>query len=194
MGIFAMLVLALGMSMDAFAAALARGATLSKNSSFATLLRTGLVFGGIELMAPMLGYAFGSLAANLIHEWDHWVAFVLLVGLGIRMIYEGFVGNDEETDGQISKNTKKGIWLLIMTAIGTSIDSVIVGVSLAFINVNIWLAALLIGLATTSMATVGLWLGRFLGSKIGKWAEVGGGLVLICIGVIVLIEDLHLLS
>ncbi|XXQ68567.1 manganese efflux pump MntP family protein [Neisseriaceae bacterium B1] len=190
MGVFAMILLALGMSMDAFAAALARGAVLPKKTHFGQILRTGSVFGLVEMCAPLVGFALGSVAADLIREWDHWVAFILLAGLGLRMIYEGVAGEDEEVVEVPSG--KQNALMLVFTAIGTSIDSMIVGVGLAFLAVNIWTSAISIGLATTIMATLGLWLGRFLGDKIGKWAEIAGGLVLIGIGAAVLIDHLGL--
>lgn len=191
MGIFAMILLALGMSMDAFAAALARGAVLPKETGFGYILRTGSVFGLVEMCAPLIGFAFGSVAADWIREWDHWIAFVLLAGLGLRMIYEGVSGDNENEVAAVSLG-KQNALMLVFTAIGTSIDSMIVGVGLAFLAVNIWVSAISIGLATTIMATLGLWLGRFLGNKIGKWAEMAGGLVLIGIGTAVLIDHLGL--
>lgn len=194
MGFFAMVLLALGMSMDAFAAALARGAVLAKDTRFTQIMRTGAVFGLVEMCAPLAGFALGSMAADLIREWDHWVAFVLLAGLGLRMIYEGISGGDDEETAEPPESNKQGIWMLVFTAIGTSIDSMIVGVGLAFLAVNIWVSALSIGLATTVMATLGLWLGRFLGNKIGKWAEILGGLVLMGIGTVVLAEHLGLFT
>lgn len=187
----AMVVLALGMSMDAFAAALARGAVLSPNVRWMQLMRTGALFGCVEMLAPLIGFALGAMAVDLIQEWDHWVAFVLLCGLGVRMIYGGFT-HDDTVESVASETTQRHIWLLVFTAIGTSIDSMIVGVSLAFLSVNILLAALVIGLATTLMATVGLWLGRKLGDKMGKWAEMLGGLVLMGIGTMVLVTHLGL--
>lgn len=193
MGFEIMLLLALGMSMDAFAAALARGALLAKDTSFSRILQTGAVFGLVEMCAPLVGFVFGSLAADLIKEWDHWIAFILLACLGGRMIYEGFSDEDDEVSAPLESGKQNG-WILVLTAVGTSIDSVIVGVGLAFLAVNIWVSAVSIGLATTIMATLGLWLGRFLGDKIGKWAEILGGVVLMGIGTGVLVEHLGLFT
>lgn len=192
MSILAMIFLALGMSMDAFAAALARGTRLPRYLNFFQLLKTGAIFGGIEMLAPLLGYFIGALTRQWVSEWDHWLAFVLLSILGLHMIYEAF-HDDEEYETQVVQTTgKKDVLMLVMTAFATSIDSLVVGVGLAFLNVNIFIAALLIGLATTTMATLGLYLGRILGDKIGKWAEIAGGVVLIVIGCSVLMEHLHL--
>lgn len=193
-----MLILALGMSMDAFAAALARGTCLSKELSLLKLLKTGLVFGGIEMLAPLLGYLIGSAARQWVSQWDHWLAFALLSILGLRMVFEA-LKNDDETqtntpceEKQPEKNIapKQDKGMLVLTAFATSIDSLVVGVGLAFLNVNIVLAALCIGLSTTLMATLGLYLGRILGNHIGRWAEMFGGFVLMMIGAWVLMEHL----
>lgn len=193
MSVLAMLILALGMSMDAFAAALARGAGLPAHVQWRQIILTALVFGGVEFCTPLLGFAMGSLASDVIRDLDHWVAFVLLAGLGARMIYEGAWGDDEAAE-TVSVRGKQGMWLLLMTAIGTSIDSMIVGVGLAFLDSNIWLSAMMIGVATTLMAALGLSLGRYLGMQIGKSAEVVGGLVLMGIGVWVLLSHLGMIG
>lgn len=188
------LLLALGMSMDAFAAALARGASGGRKSAPA-LLKTALVFGSVEMCAPLVGWAAGTAAARFISEWDHWVAFTLLLGLGLRMIREGCSADDGDEGREVAeKTTKRGAWLLVLTAVATSIDSMIVGVGLAFLQVNILATALAIGAATTLMAAVGLSLGRVLGTGFGKRAEIAGGLVLIGIGMSVLVQHLGLLG
>lgn len=193
-----MLILALGMSMDAFAAALARGTCLSKELSLLKLLKTGLVFGGIEMLAPLLGYLIGSAARQWVSQWDHWLAFALLSILGLRMMFESLKNDDknqinapcEERHSEKNIAPKQDKGMLVLTAFATSIDSLVVGVGLAFLNVNIVLAALCIGLSTTLMATLGLYLGRILGNHIGRWAELFGGLVLVMIGAWVLMEHL----
>ena len=197
MSIFATLLLALGMSMDAFAAALARGAASDKPLSAAGIAKTALAFGLVEMCAPLIGWAAGSAAASFISEWDHWAAFVLLSILGLRMIREGCGadGNDGENGAaEKEKTVKRGGWFLLLTAVATSIDSMVVGVGLAFLDVGIVVTALAIGCATTIMAALGLKLGRILGTKIGKRAEMLGGIVLIGIGVSVLVEHLGLLG
>lgn len=192
MGIFALTVLAFGMSMDAFAVTLVRGASTQKRTSFWQILRMGLIFGVVEMITPLIGFALGVAASNVISQWDHWLAFILLTGLGGHMIYEGFQAVDEEAEVENSKT--KGFILLLTTAFATSIDSMIVGVGLAFLDVNIVIAALMIGIATTMMSILGLYLGRSFGSKLGKLAEILGGMILIMIGAIVLVEHLGLLD
>ena len=181
----ALLFLALAMSTDAFAAAIAKGAAL-RRPTFPQALRIGLLFGCIETITPVIGWALGSLAADAIRQWDHWIAFVLLLGLGGRMIWLSFGADEEEEAEGASQN-----WLVLaLTAVATSIDAMAVGVGLAFVNVSIVQAALSIGAATTIMVTVGVLLGRRLGAAVGRNAERIGGVVLILVGTTILIEHL----
>ena len=174
MNITATVLLAFGMSMDAFAASIGKGATLHK-PKFSEALRTGLIFGAVE-------------ASRFVLEWNHWIAFVLLIFLGGRMIIEGFRGADDEDE---EPRRRHGFWLLVTTAIATSLDAMAVGVGLAFLQVNIIATALAIGCATLIMSTLGMMVGRFIGSIIGKKAEILGGLVLIGIGVQILWTHFH---
>ena len=178
MNISATLLLAFGMSMDAFAASIGKGASLHK-PKFSEALRTGLIFGAIETLTPLIGWGLGMLASQFILEWNHWIAFVLLVFLGGRMVIEGFRGNGDEED---EPQHRHGFWLLVTTAIATSLDSMAVGVGLAFLHVNIIATALAIGCATLIMSTLGMMVGRFIGPLLGKRAEILGGIVLIGIG------------
>lgn len=179
MNITATVLLAFGMSMDAFAASIGKGATLHK-PKFSEALRTGLIFGAVETLTPLIGWGMGMLASRFVLEWNHWIAFVLLIFLGGRMIIEGFRGADDEDE---EPRRRHGFWLLVTTAIATSLDAMAVGVGLAFLQVNIIATALAIGCATLIMSTLGMMVGRFIGSIIGKKAEILGGLVLIGIGV-----------
>lgn len=185
-----MIILAFGMSMDAFAAAIGKGASLHR-PPFKEALRTGLIFGVIEAITPLIGWGIGLAASQFIMSWDHWVAFTLLFILGARMIIEGFRKESGEPEAAPSRH---GFWLLVTTAIATSLDAMAVGVGLAFLQVNIIVTALAIGAATTVMATTGMLLGRLLGAKIGKWAEIFGGVVLIAIGSSILVEHLGLFN
>lgn len=178
MNLSAMLILALGMSMDAFAAAVGKGASLAK-PRFSEALRIGLIFGGVETLTPLIGWSLGQIASQYVVRWDHWIAFIMLTFLGGRMILEGVRGNAEETGTTLQRH---GFWLLVMTAIATSLDSMAIGVSLAFLQVSILTTALAIGLATLVMSTLGVMIGRFIGPLLGKRAEILGGLVLIGIG------------
>lgn len=178
MNISATILLAFGMSMDAFAASIGKGATLHK-PKFSEALRTGLIFGAIETLTPLLGWGLGMLASQFVLEWNHWIAFVLLVFLGGRMVIEGFRGGDDEDE---EPQHRHGFWLLVTTAIATSLDAMAVGVGLAFLQVNIIATALAIGCATLIMSTLGMMAGRFIGPLLGKRAEILGGIVLIGIG------------
>jgi putative Mn2+ efflux pump MntP len=198
MNFAALVLLALAMSTDAFAAAIGKGAAMHKPRLFQAL-RIGLLFGVIEAITPLIGWAIGSVAAKWVSDWDHWIAFVLLLVLGGRMIREGFKTGPEEVraEGEVGKDgagqnqsTNQSVVMLALTAVATSIDAMAVGVGLAFVNVSIVEAALMIGLATTIMVTIGVMVGRLLGSVIGKRAEIIGGIVLIGVGATILYEHL----
>lgn len=176
---------AFAMSTDAFAAAIVKGASLHQ-PRFREALRTGLIFGMIEAITPVIGWAIGLAASTLVSEWDHWIAFTLLSVLGVRMICAG-LGTPKEDE---EKSGKHSFWLLAVTAFATSIDAMAVGVGLAFVDVSIVEAALLIGTATLIMVTMGVMLGRVLGRVIGRRAEILGGLVLIAVGATILYEHL----
>ena len=177
--------LALAMSTDAFAAAVGKGATLHR-PQFREALRTGAIFGVIEGLTPLIGWALGIAAAQYVVEWDHWIAFTLLSLLGLRMIHAG-LRTPELVE---SKPQSHPFWLLATTGFATSIDAMAVGVGLAFLNVNILETAAAIGLATFVMVTLGVMVGRVLGVVAGKRAEIVGGLVLIGIGSYILFEHL----
>ena len=179
------LVIALAMSTDAFAAAISKGVALRK-PRFSEALRTGLIFGVIEACTPLIGWALGSIAAEFVKEWDHWIAFFMLLVLGGMMIRNGLKEEEEEAPPV----ARHSFWLLAATGFATSIDAMAVGVSLAFIDNNILITALAIGLATLTMVTIGVMLGRLIGMMAGRWAEVLGGVALIGIGGAILYEHL----
>ncbi|HBQ5679913.1 TPA: manganese efflux pump MntP [Klebsiella pneumoniae] len=178
MNLSATILLAFGMSMDAFAASIGKGATLHK-PKFSEAVRTGLIFGAIETLTPLVGWGLGMLASQFILEWNHWIAFILLVFLGGRMIVEGFRGDSDEA---CEAPHRHDFWLLVTTAFATSLDAMAVGVGLAFLQVSIVTTALAIGCATFIMSTLGMMVGRFIGPLLGKRAEILGGIVLIGIG------------
>lgn len=184
-----MILLALSMSVDAFAAALVKGAAAPHQLSRVKIIWIALIFGITETITPLVGWLLGRAAQHLIEDLDHWVAFGLLTVLGIRMIYSGC---RQDAAVSVEQMDKKHSWFNIMlTAFATSIDALIIGVSLAFLNVNIISAALVIGVASTGMAVLGLSLGKILGNVVGKRVEIIGGLVLIGIGTTILAEHLH---
>ena len=184
MSLIALIILPFGMSMDAFSVAIAKG-TAARGMTLTKAVKHGLVFGVVEAIAPVIGWLMGKVAHQWMESVDHWIGFVLLMILGIRCIYEAIWGDEDDE----ASEARTGIWLLI-TAIATSIDAMVVGVSLAFLEVNIWLSAALIGFATTIMATMGLYFGRRLGERFGKGAMIAGGVVLMVIGSSILYNHL----
>jgi len=173
------------MSTDAFAAAIGKGSSLHK-PRLSEALRTGLIFGVIEAITPIIGWVIGQAATRWVESWDHWIAFTLLVLLGLHMIYNGLKHEDEAKE----KNGQHSFLVLAVTAFATSIDALAVGVGLAFVDVNIWVAAAAIGVATMTMVTIGVMLGRVLGTLFGKRAEIVGGVVLMIVGATILYEHL----
>ncbi len=180
--------LALAMSTDAFAAAVGKGAAMDK-PRFPEALRAGIIFGTIEGLTPIIGWLLGLTTAKYITAWDHWIAFTLLGVLGLHMIYAGLKPESEVGAADDTKR-KHGFWNLAATGFATSIDAMAVGVGLAFLDVNIGVVALVIGLTTLVMVTLGIMLGRILGTLAGKRAEIIGGILLIGIGSVILYEHL----
>ncbi len=176
-------VLSLSMSADAFAASVGRGAAHKPN--FSTAVRNGLVFGIIEAITPLIGWALGLAAAGFVEQIDHWIAFGLLAAVGGRMLWESAQPVAED---DAKRALRRGVWALIATAIGTSIDAAAVGVGLAFIGANIWIIALSIGCTTFVATTIGMLIGRAVGLKFGKIAEAIGGVALIGLGTMILLE------
>jgi putative Mn2+ efflux pump MntP len=178
------ILLALSMSSDAFAAALGKGAVLDR-PQFREALRTGAIFGTIEAITPLIGWGLGRAASRYIAAFDHWVAFGLLVIIGGKMIWDSFQRDENDERPQ-----RHSFWVLAVTAVGTSIDAMAVGVTLALIGANILVNALAIGTATFIMTTIGVMVGRLLGTRFGKYAEGMGGVILILIGANILAQHL----
>ena len=181
------LMLGIAMSTDAFAAAVGKGAAMRK-PQLRDALRAGLIFGAIEAVTPVIGWALGTAASAYVTAWDHWIAFTLLTLLGLRMIWAGLrPGGDGDGSAAVPRH---GFWALAATGFATSIDAMAVGVGLAFLDVNILVVAATIGLTTLVMVTAGILLGRVLGAMAGRRAEIGGGVLLIVIGAFILHEHL----
>ena len=183
-----MLALAVGLAMDAFAVAISIGLALPSIRP-GHLVRAGLAFGGFQALMPIIGWLAGSAVAQ--YDWvaayDHWIAFTLLAGLGMKMIYEARFLPDESREGDPTVGLT-----LVTLAIATSIDALAGGLSLAMVKVKILTPSLVIGITAALFAMGGLLLGRRLGKRMGSWAEVLGGVALIGIGARILIE--HLLA
>nr|WP_245432400.1 manganese efflux pump MntP family protein [Mesorhizobium loti] len=175
------------MSVDALIAALGRGAS-PIGPTLSQAVRTGLVFGIVEMLTPIIGWALGIAASQYIQAIDHWIAFILLAAVGGRMTIHAMTRKDVA-----QKEAPAGsMFGLLATAVGTSLDAMAVGVSLAFLNVNIIVIAAAIGLATMVMSTGGILAGRYLGARFGRYAEIVGGIALIGLGAKILFD--HLLA
>lgn len=185
-------ILSLSMSADAFAASVGRGA--AERPSWSSALKGGAVFGIIEAITPVIGWSLGLVAASAVEKVDHWIAFILLVVIGGRMIWEAARREKDEIAEPGSTARKAGIIALVATAIGTSIDAAAVGVGLAFIGVDIWLIAAAIGFTTFVLTTIGLGIGRYVGVRFGSAVEIVGGLLLIGIGSAILADHTGILG
>ncbi len=183
-------ILSLSMSTDAFAAAVGRGA--SHRPSWRGAVKAGLVFGVVEAITPLIGWTLGMLAAGMVQQIDHWIAFGLLTVVGGKMIWEAC--RPAPTGADQPRRARSGPWALVAVAIGTSIDAAAVGVGLAFLGANIWIIAICIGLTTFALTTVGMLIGRAVGQRFGKVAELIGGLALITLGTLILFEHLGVLG
>jgi len=186
------LLVGFAMSTDAFAAAVGKGAAM-RRPRLSDALRAGLIFGAIEAITPLLGWLLGRAASRYVEAFDHWIAFALLGALGVHMIVAGLRPEAEADAGQPADDGRRHhrFWTLAATGLATSIDAAAVGVSLAFLDVHIGVVALVIGLCTLTMVTLGIMLGRVLGTLVGKRAEIVGGVILIIIGASILYEHLH---
>ncbi|MGP1664391.1 MAG: manganese efflux pump MntP, partial [Rhodanobacter sp.] len=140
-----------------------------------------------EGITPVIGWLLGKGAARYIQAWDHWIAFALLLGLGLHMIRNGLKPESNEPLNDVKRH---GFIALALAGLSTSIDALAVGVGLAFVDTPIGIAALVIGLCTFSMVTLGIMLGRVLGALVGKRAEIIGGVILVGVGAVILHEHL----
>ena len=187
MGIIELFLLAVGLSMDAFAVSICKGLSVKKLKLKHALICGGY-FGFFQALMPVIGYFAGVWFADLISSFDHWVVFILLALIGGNMIRESFSNEEEEVGDSFAFKT------MFMMAIATSIDALAVGVSFAFLNVNICTSALLIGLTTFVLSAIGVKVGNVFGSKYESKAELVGGIILILIGLKVLLEHLGLIN
>ncbi len=190
MGFFEVFMVGVGLSMDAFAAAICKGLSM-RRATLKNVLTIGLFFGGFQALMPAIGYFLGKQFEEYIVSVDHWIAFVLLLFIGGKMIVDVFKEDDPEScDVYENKLNLKEILLL---AVATSIDALAVGISMAFLGVDIGPAALLIGVTTFVLASAGVVIGKKFGSKYKNKASVAGGLILIIIGTKILLEHLGVL-
>jgi putative Mn2+ efflux pump MntP len=184
LGILSILLIALALSADCFAVAIG-GSVYVKTSSFAPILRTAFTFGAFQAAMPALGWLGGRTIVDFVAGYDHWVAFVLLVLVGGRMIWESFRPSGSQRRLDISKGL-----LLVTMAVATSIDALAVGLSFAFLEVNIAIVCSVIGVIAFAVTISGFILGRKVTTLFGKHAEAIGGVILIVIGLRILLTHI----
>ncbi|MBQ9265410.1 MAG: manganese efflux pump [Clostridia bacterium] len=187
MNFISLLMLAVGLSMDAFAVAICKGLALKK-IQWKHALIVGLWFGGFQALMPLLGYLVGEQFRDAIAAYDHWVAFGLLLLIGGNMIREALFEN-EETPPDAALSFRP----MLLLAIATSIDALAVGVTFAYLEVNIWSSILLIGCTTCVISMAGVKIGSLFGDRYEKKAEILGGAILILLGAKILLEHLGVL-
>ena len=186
MSFFELLLIAVSMSMDAFAVSICKGLSVRKVTP-KQCLAVGGWFGGFQGVMPVIGFVLTSLFASLITSVSHWIAFGLLVFIGSNMIREAFEKDDDEVDDSFSFMT------MLTLAVATSIDALAMGVTLNLSGANIWVAAPLIAVTTAILSPIGLKVGNLFGTKYKSKAELAGGVVLVLLGVKILLEGLGVL-
>ena len=191
MGFWELLSLAVGVSMDAFAVSVCKGLCMKKSSLKASAT-CGIWFGGFQALMPLIGFYLGTLFADYIKAFDHWVAFVLLAFIGANLLKDAFT--KEECECCDASGADLSVKTMFVMAIATSIDALAVGISLAMAgNVNIFTAVSLIGVFTFFMSAVGVQLGNIFGSRFEKPAQISGGVILIFLGAKILLEHTGIL-
>lgn len=190
MGFVELLLVAVGLSMDAFAVSVCKGLSVKKVGVKHAAL-AGLYFGGFQFLMPVIGYLLGFRFENIIQNVDHWIAFVLLAFIGGKMVWEALHEDPEETEqGEPKLDLKE----LLMLAVATSIDALAVGITFAFLQVNIWGSVSLIAATTFVLSLIGVWVGNRFGSRFQTKAEIAGGVILVLIGLKILLEHLGVLG
>lgn len=184
--IWTLLILAIGVSMDAFAVSICKGLAM-KQIKFKHMLIVGLWFGGFQALMPLIGYFLGIQFETYITAYDHWIAFILLALIGGNMIKEALSNEEETADASLA------VKIMLVLAIATSIDALALGVTFAFLQVNIWEAVSFIGVVTFLFSVAGLKIGNVFGTKYKSKAEFVGGVILILLGIKILLEHLGIL-
>lgn len=187
MSFFDLFLIALALSMDAFAVAICKGLSVKKVGA-KHILTVGIYFGGFQALMPLIGFLLGFKFERFIVSIDHWIAFVLLAVIGGGMIREAIAGGEDEANDSFSFKT------MLPLALATSIDALAVGISFAFLGVDIVAAAVLIGVTTFVLSGAGVVVGNVFGAKYKSKAELAGGIVLILIGLKILLEHLEVVS
>lgn len=185
MGITALILIAAGLSADAFAAAVCQGLKPRPHRCRRAAL-TAVFFGGFQALMPLIGWAIGSRFERYIIRFDHWIAFILLLIIGGKMVLEALAGHTEDE----CREERESVGETLLLAIATSIDALAVGITFSFLNVNIITASALIGAVTFTLSFVGCIIGSRFGAGLRRGAELSGGIILIAIGTKILLEHL----
>lgn len=186
MGALEILLIGIGLAMDAFAVSICKGLSM-KSMSWKKAIIVGLYFGGFQALMPAIGYLLGATFESLVTKVDHWIAFGLLTFIGINMLKEAFGKDEENQDDSVDFRT------MVILAIATSIDALAVGITFAFLRVNMILASLMIGIVTFAICVIGVKIGNKFGDKYERKAETVGGLILILMGIKILLEHLGII-
>lgn len=185
MTIFEILLLSIGLAMDAFAVSICKGATFKKDI-YKKAIIVGIWFGLFQSIMPSIGYLFGMTFSGFVIKIDHWIAFFLLLFLGINMAYQSF-SNDEDYNDDVNFS---GMFIL---AVATSIDALAVGITFSFFNINIYLALIIIGVVSFVLSCIGVIIGNMFEKKLKNKAEMLGGIVLIFLAFKILFEHLGIM-
>ena len=183
MNLFALMAVAVGLAMDAFSVAIAKGVSL-REFKVVNALKVALFFGGFQAIMPLIGWVIGERFSTYIATSAHWIAFVLMLLLGSKMIYESITERESE---EIESDPIKTSALIVLS-IATSIDALLVGFTIALFDTPILLAVTIIGIITFVMCYFGVWLGSKIGGYLGRYATIIGGIILIVIGIFMLLE------
>ena len=184
MGIIEIIILSIGLAMDATAVSMTNGMN-DTQIKIKKIVLIGLTFGIFQAIMPLLGYLFGTLFVEFIEQIDHWIALILLGFLGFQMLREGLSKKDDE-----EKVKELGIKMLFLQGVATSIDALAVGISFASLGVNIVYAVLSIGVITTMLSIIGVLIGKKFGDLLNNKASILGGIILISIGIKIFIEHM----
>ena len=187
MGVLEILLLGIGLAMDAFAVSICKGLSMKK-MNWKNAIIIALYFGGFQALMPMIGYFLGTTFESLVTIFDHWIAFVLLSVIGGNMIKESFDKEEEKKNDDVDFKT------MIVLALATSIDALAVGITFAFLDVNLLLAISIIGIITFIISILGVKVGNKFGDRYQNKAELVGGIILVVLGIKILLEHLGIIS
>ena len=187
MGAIEILLISIGLAMDAFAVSVCKGLAMKK-MSWKKAITIGLYFGAFQAIMPTIGFSLGTTFERFITNVDHWIAFILLVGIGINMVKEAFNKESENRNDNVDVKT------MLVLSIATSIDALAIGITFACLKIHIAMPVITIGLITFIISVIGVKIGNRFGDKYEKKAEIMGGVILILLGIKILLEHLGIIN